>query len=130
MTCCPLGESTGEPSEKGVVLDAETVLEYAIRHPLLTNSPIILFGRSLGGAVSLYLYERKPAAISAIILENTFLSISDMVDALLPFLNSVRFLKNMLLMLDFNNSKKIADVRIPILFVAGVLLRYVLLIFF
>lgn len=116
------GESTGTPSEKGIVVDAQRVLEYARSHPRLVNSPIILFGRSLGGAAALSLYEKDPAAISSLILENTFLSISEMVDALMPFLNYVRLLKNALLMLDWNNAKKITNVTAPILFVAGLVL--------
>lgn len=100
-------------------MDAESVLEYAKSHPLLVNSPIILFGRSLGGAVSLALYDRKGEGVSSLILENTFLSISDMVDALMPFLNYVRALKSMLLMMDWNNARSIAKVNVPILFVAG-----------
>ena len=116
------GESTGTPTEKGIVMDAQRVLEYARTHPRLANSPIILFGRSIGGAVALSLYEKNPSAISSLILENTFLSISEMVDALMPFLNYVRLLKDALLFLDWNNAKKITNVTAPILFVAGVLM--------
>lgn len=115
------GMSSGVPSEKGIIIDAESVLDFALKHPKLHNSPVILFGRSLGGAVSLSLYEKRPNDISSIILENTFLSISEMVDALLPFLQYVRPLKDMLLMLNWNNALKIKDVSVPILFVAGIL---------
>jgi hypothetical protein len=44
------GKSDGSPSEKGLNIDAESVLRYVKAHPKLTNSKIILFGRSLGGA--------------------------------------------------------------------------------
>jgi pimeloyl-ACP methyl ester carboxylesterase len=113
------GMSSGTPSEKGIVMDAESVLDFAKTHPLLVNSPIILFGRSLGGAVSLSLYERRPSDVASIIVENTFMSISEIADALMPFLRYVKPLKEMLLKMHWNNAKKIQEVTVPILFIAG-----------
>jgi len=44
-----------------------------------------LFGRSLGGAVATQLGMKDEAAnIKGVILENTFTSIGDMVDKLMP----------------------------------------------
>ncbi len=58
------GDSTGKPSERGLNFDADAVLDYALNHPKLKGSPIILFGRSLGGAVAVSLAERRPDRIA------------------------------------------------------------------
>ena len=44
-------------------------------------SKLISFGRSLGGAVAIHIAARRAAALSAVIVENTFTSIDDMVSA-------------------------------------------------
>ena len=49
------GHSEGTPSEIGLKLDAEAVFKFALAHPLIDNSKIFVFGRSLGGAVGIYL---------------------------------------------------------------------------
>src|SRR5271170_4736728 len=52
------GKSSGSPSEKGLKIDAETALQYVFKREELRNSPIILYGQSLGGAVAIYLAEK------------------------------------------------------------------------
>lgn len=110
------GNSTGTPSEKGLILDAEKVVQYASSHPKLTNSSIIVFGRSLGGAVSVAIAEQYPDLVKALILENTFLSISKMVDKLLPF---VSLLKPLVLRINWNSETTIKNLKQPIMFIAG-----------
>jgi len=110
------GNSTGTPSEKGLILDAEKVVQYASSHPKLTNSPIIVFGRSLGGAVSVAIAEQYPDLVKGLILENTFLSISKMVDRLLPY---VSILKPLVLRIGWDSEKTIQKLKQPIMFIAG-----------
>lgn len=54
--------------------------------------------------------------IAAVIVENTFLSISSMVDSLMPFLS---YVKPIVLRIDWNSELAIQRVTHPILFVAG-----------
>jgi len=82
----------------------------------LDPNTIIVFGRSLGGAVSVSLACRHPAKVSAVILENTFLSIAAMVDVLMPFVSSV---KNLVLRIGWNNDVRIQQLAQPILFISG-----------
>jgi pimeloyl-ACP methyl ester carboxylesterase len=70
-------------------------------HPKLINSPLICFGRSLGGAVSVAIAAQYPDLVKGLILENTFLSISKMVDRLLPY---VSILKPLVLRINWNRS--------------------------
>ena len=78
------GNSEGVPSEEGLRLDAEATLEYALNREDINNDRIFLFGRSLGGAVAAQLAMSKGNSIKGVILENTFTSIGDMVDQLMP----------------------------------------------
>jgi len=47
------GKSTGTPSEQGLYLDVKAAITFIKYHVELNESPIILFGRSLGGAVAI-----------------------------------------------------------------------------
>lgn len=110
------GNSSGEPSERGLEVDAEAVMKYALQHPKLKNSPIVLFGRSLGGAVAVSLAHSYPNNVAAIIIENTFLSISAMVDVLMPW---IAFAKNLVLRIGWDSASKVKDLECPILFISG-----------
>jgi len=110
------GKSTGSPNEAGLKLDAEAVLYHVRDHPRLKKSPIVVFGRSLGGAVSFYLAEKFPSLVAGVIVENTFLSISQMVDILMPYL---KILKPYVLRIKWNNDEIVPLVRQPILFISG-----------
>ncbi|ETW07899.1 hypothetical protein H310_02309 [Aphanomyces invadans] len=112
------GMSEGEPTERGLQLDAEGVLDYLHSRGASTvdSSKLILFGRSLGGAVAVYAATTRPKQIAGLILENTFLSISAMVDQVMPWLSHV---KSVVLRLDWGNEGRIPLLTHPILFVAG-----------
>lgn len=88
------GLSSGSPSEKGLKLDAQTVLHYLADHPVIKNSKLILYGRSLGGAVAIHTATLPVAHnfVAGIILENTFLSIPKLMPTVVPFLKPFKFL--------------------------------------
>ena len=49
------GKSTGTPSETGLYTDVLAVYNYVRKRNDLNSEKILLFGRSLGGAVALHL---------------------------------------------------------------------------
>ncbi|KAG1689567.1 hypothetical protein DVH05_020317 [Phytophthora capsici] len=110
------GHSEGHPSEDGIKLDAEAAIDAMYSRTDIDPSKLVVFGRSLGGAVSVYLAEKEPSRVAAVVLENTFLSISAMVDALMPFLS---YVKPLVLRMDWNNELSIQKLKQPILFIAG-----------
>eukprot|EP00607_Mallomonas_marina_P008257 CAMPEP_0182417158 /NCGR_PEP_ID=MMETSP1167-20130531/1550_1 /TAXON_ID=2988 /ORGANISM="Mallomonas Sp, Strain CCMP3275" /LENGTH=463 /DNA_ID=CAMNT_0024590499 /DNA_START=161 /DNA_END=1552 /DNA_ORIENTATION=- len=110
------GSSEGVPSEKGLNIDASTVLLFACTHPKLKGSPMVAFGRSLGGAVSLSLSSNHPTLVDGIILENTFTSVAEMVDVLMPW---VARLKHLVLRIGWHSDRVIASLSQPILFISG-----------
>ena len=110
------GHSEGKPSEEGIKLDCLAIFDYALAHPKINNNSLYLFGRSLGGAVAVYLASQKSDKIKGIILENTFSSIPDMVDQIFKYLSP---LKNLILRIDWNSLVLIKEITNPILFISG-----------
>eukprot|EP00470_Lotharella_oceanica_P004353 CAMPEP_0170175230 /NCGR_PEP_ID=MMETSP0040_2-20121228/8346_1 /TAXON_ID=641309 /ORGANISM="Lotharella oceanica, Strain CCMP622" /LENGTH=289 /DNA_ID=CAMNT_0010417145 /DNA_START=82 /DNA_END=951 /DNA_ORIENTATION=+ len=110
------GKSTGKPTEDGVYKDADAALKFLNTFDNIDPERVIVFGRSLGGAVAVNLTSRHPDKICGLILENTFTSISAMADKLFPFLYPV---KPFILRLDFPSLTRIQDIKNPILFVSG-----------
>jgi abhydrolase domain-containing protein 13 len=70
------GNSEGEPTEEGLRKDAGAVMHHLAQRTDINQSRLILFGRSLGGAVALHAASAYPSAPAALILENTFTSVS------------------------------------------------------
>lgn len=64
----------------GLYLDAQAALEFLLNRQDIDNEKIIIYGRSLGGAVAIDLAINDVLAehIFALIVENTFTSIPDM----------------------------------------------------
>ncbi len=67
------GKSQGRPSEEGLYQDALGAYDYLTRTRMIRPERLIIFGRSLGGAVAGELASQKPAA--GLILESVFPSI-------------------------------------------------------
>ncbi|KAG6413851.1 hypothetical protein SASPL_126566 [Salvia splendens] len=80
------GASDGFPSQQGITKDAQAALNHLVERVDIDTSRIVVFGRSLGGAVGTVLVRNNPDKVAALILENTFTSILDMAGVLLPFL--------------------------------------------
>jgi abhydrolase domain-containing protein 13 len=80
------GKSEGTPSQAGLEQDAAAALQHLQQRGDVDASRIVLFGRSLGGAVALHLIAKQDGAMKAAIIENTFTSVGDMAARMLPFL--------------------------------------------
>jgi len=112
------GLSGGSPSEKGLRLDAQTALDYITADPFLSQTPIILYGQSIGGAVAIDLASRNPSKIRAIILENTFTSLPALIPSALPILSPFAFMCHQ----KWESALKIPSIprSIPMLLLSGV----------
>ena len=78
------GKSEGKPSEFGTYLDAEAAWDYLVNVKRKSPESIILFGRSLGGAVAAELAMTKKSA--ALIIESCFTSVPDLGKTFYPWL--------------------------------------------
>ncbi|NXN77182.1 ABHDD protein, partial [Bombycilla garrulus] len=112
------GKSEGEASEEGLYLDSEAVLDYVMTRSDLDKTKIFLFGRSLGGAVAIHLASENSHRISAIVVENTFLSIPYMASTLFSFF-PMRYLPLWCYKNKFLSYRKISQCRMPSLFISG-----------
>lgn len=80
------GLSTGNPGEEGLRIDAQTGLDFIRNRDDLKRHKIVVYGQSLGGAVSIDLVKnnKDTGDIKGLILENTFLSIAKMIPKAVP----------------------------------------------
>lgn len=111
------GQSEGTPTEQGLIYDSEAALNFVYERKDINHDKIYLFGRSLGGAVALRLVTLHPNKIKGLILENTFTSISDMIDVVLPYLKYFKFLSRN----QWRNIDRIRELKpqLPVLFLSG-----------
>lgn len=113
------GLSTGEPSESGFYSDARAAIDYLHTRHDLDHTQVILFGRSLGGAVCIDVaadpvYGQK---LLCVVVENTFTSIPDMAAELIhPY---VKYLPLLCYRNKFMSLSKVHFMGAPCLFVSG-----------
>jgi len=102
------GRSEGAPSEDGLYEDARSAWRYLTEIRGYRAEQIILFGRSLGGAVAANLVTEQPPA--KVILESTFSSARDMASSLMPVLSKIVVLRYR-----FDSLAHIAQLQAPLL---------------
>ena len=104
------GQSDGSPSEVNAYKDAAVAYHWLKTEKGLEPDQIVIFGRSLGGAVAVDLASHVPCR--ALVLESTFSSAADMAGDLFPLI-PIRWL----LRYAFDSQAKIGLVRAPLLVV-------------
>ena len=104
------GRSEGKPTERGTYLDAEAAWRYLAEDRQADPARIIIFGRSLGGAVASWLAKAQTAG--ALIVESAFTSIPDIGADAYPFL-PVKLLSRF----KYSIVDYIREVRCPVLIV-------------
>lgn len=104
------GESEGVPSEAGLYASADAAWQYLIKKENIAAKNIIIFGRSLGGAVAVDLASKVKAG--GLILESTFSSVRDMATYVFPLISDFIYLRY-----SFDSFNKINKVSAPILMI-------------
>ncbi len=100
------GTSEGFPSEENVYRDADAAYEYLTNELKISPEKIIVYGRSLGGAVAVNLASRRQ--VGGLIAESSFVS-------------AFRVLTNYQITPfdEFKNLAKIKNINCPVLFIHG-----------
>jgi hypothetical protein len=100
------GLSTGEPTEKGTYDAINAAYDYLTETLKIPPKQIVLFGNSIGAAVSIDLSSREP--VGGVILQS-------------PFVSAFRVLTQIPLWPfdKYNNLKKIKNINCPILIIHG-----------
>ncbi len=110
------GRSEGSPSEPGLYLDAEAAIEQAKLSCGVGDDGIVLFGRSLGGAVAVEMATRRP--FRAAVVESAFTSVKAMASVSNRVIS--RFLPwFVVLKARYDNLAKIPSALSPVLIVHG-----------
>lgn len=86
------GNSRGKPCEPGILRDAECVLNWLSERIRCPSASVVLWGRSLGGAVAVHLAARFGAR--CLVLDRTFDSMVEVAAAHFPWLPVRLLLRN------------------------------------
>ena len=104
------GRSDGTPDEDGTYRDAEAAWRYLVQTRGVAPEDIVLFGRSLGGAVAIELATRhRPRAL---VVESTFTSLVAIGKSEYPFLPVTLLCTNR-----YESIKKVPGILCPKLFI-------------
>jgi fermentation-respiration switch protein FrsA (DUF1100 family) len=102
------GESTGKPTESNTYADAMAAWIWLTQERGVPTDNVVVFGRSLGGAVAAWLaVETSPGAL---VLDSAFTSIPDMGKRLYPYLPVRLFAR-----IRYPTEKYVAQVACPVL---------------
>ena len=104
------GRSEGKPTEHGTYKDAEAAWRYLVEERQVHPKEIVVFGRSLGGAVASWLAQSHTPG--ALILESTFTSLPDMAATLYPYIPV-----KLLLRFKYNTAEYLGGLSCPVLIV-------------
>ncbi len=104
------GKSSGRPDEQGTTLDAEAAWQWLEQEKRLDPAQLIIFGRSLGGAIAAELARTQPAG--ALILESSFTSYAAIGRAHYPWLPVGRIAKYR-----YATIEKVRSLAMPVLIV-------------
>ena len=102
------GRSGGAPSETNMYADAAACYRWLTGSQGVRSDQMVLFGRSLGGAVAIELASRVNCA--GLIVESSFTSAKEMGQLMFPY-----FPTGLLLRHEFNSIQKIGQVNCPVL---------------
>ncbi len=106
------GRSEGRPGETGTYRDAEAAWRHLVGERGVPPEKILIAGRSLGGAVAVWLAARHEPG--ALVLESTFTSVADRARELLPI-----FPVDLMVRHRYESLERIGSVACPKLFVHG-----------
>lgn len=111
------GNSDGSPSEAGLQSDVRAAVKFVFEEASIDTSKVFLFGRSLGGAAAVYAASQmRDYQFSGLILENTFTSLDELVDYLMP---KIAWMKALVLRNHWSSISRIHSITCPIMFVSG-----------
>ena len=104
------GGSTGQPTEAGLVQDAETAIAFVLAH--YAAERIVLWGESLGTGIAVTIAAKHP--VGRVLLESPYTSIADVAAAIYFFVPVRWLLKD-----QFHADMLVGEVTAPVLIIHG-----------
>ena len=115
--------SEGEPGQEGIMKDVDVVMNFCKSEPMINQSKVFVFGRSLGGAVAIHtlrqLLDRGEHYFKGAVIENTFTSISKMAESVFPAFALIPWIKERMLRLKWESEKQVGPLHTPMFFISG-----------
>lgn len=102
------GGSEGRPSEEGTYRDARAAWRYVAHDLNVPAEDVVIFGRSLGGAVATQLATEVNAR--ALVVESSFSSMPTLAQEIYPWLPIKLIAK-----IEYNSERRMRDVKLPLL---------------
>jgi fermentation-respiration switch protein FrsA (DUF1100 family) len=105
------GKSEGVPGEEGLYLDGRAALDWLVGEGSTTGD-VIVFGKSLGGAVACDIC--RGLGLKALILESTFTSLASVARHLFPFIRGYAPAADA-----YNSLEKLGQIDCPVMVIHG-----------
>ncbi|MBI9089658.1 MAG: alpha/beta hydrolase [Desulfobacterium sp.] len=86
------GDSTGRPSEQGILMDALTVFDWVVAEYGVDPGHVVLMGRSLGTGVAVHVASER--RVAGLILVTPFDSLINVAKSIYPFLPVEKLLRH------------------------------------
>ena len=112
------GKNPGEPSVRGLQLDALGAYEFLTAERNIAPESLVIHGHSLGSYIAAFLADSKPA--TGLVLESPITDAKDWTGRLVPW-----FLKPFVkfdiepVLLENSNTARLAELQLPLLIIAG-----------
>ncbi len=106
------GSSSGSPSEKSLFNDSLLIYDYLQARKDVDNQKIIVFGRSLGSGVAVYLAQNRQ--VDRMILVTPYDSMTNIAQNNYPLIPVQFLLKN-----KFDSLSRVNDIKVPVLALAA-----------
>merc|ERR1711871_1017703 len=114
------GKSTGTAYEAGMKIDSQAFLDHIekdeICRSLFGGTPLVVFGRSIGGAAAIHLTRYNQDRLAGMMVENTFLNLEAMAGVVYPLL---RPLLPLMLKDKWWSNRLVGDIALPMLFISS-----------
>lgn len=109
------GESKGVASHTLVAQDASNAIQYLKNRADVAEKPLLVLGQSYGGQLAIYVTQKHPDLIDALVTEGTFTSFSDEAAYSSPWI--VRPLVKAIFSQPYQSKLLISEVNVPLLII-------------
>ncbi len=111
------GKSTGVPTHKNIAMDAQYIFEKIIVLDEIKNSPVIIYGASMGTQIATKIAKDNQTKISALVLDGTISSFTDMALASVP--DEQKTMVEQYVTSPYSAKNDIKEIKLPKLFIQG-----------
>eukprot|EP00770_Monocercomonoides_exilis_P003244 MONOS_3223.2-p1 / transcript=MONOS_3223.2 / gene=MONOS_3223 / organism=Monocercomonoides_exilis_PA203 / gene_product=phospholipase / transcript_product=phospholipase / location=Mono_scaffold00074:77458-78274(-) / protein_length=195 / sequence_SO=supercontig / SO=protein_coding / is_pseudo=false len=107
-----------QPTHSGLRIDCETAVKFAkAKIENGEGTSLWMYGHSIGGGVAVDFVSTHQSEVSALILENTFISLQKMAMRILP--SYIRFITPFAVQNTWRNSSLIKNIKTPTVIISG-----------